>query len=125
MTTPLWGSPERWKFSHIDSSELVYNGIYPDGRLSRSMTYTALHPDGNSSGSLLKDGDSPMSIPRSLPTMGCTLMVARADPRPIRVFTLMITLRESHERWRLAHVDPLGLAYNRIYRDGRPSRSMA
>ena len=91
---PLFGeSPERWRLAHVDLSELIYNGIYLDGRPSRSTTYTGFHPDIDSSGSLLKDGDSPMSFLWSQPIMGYILMTARADPRPIRVFTLTVTLR--------------------------------
>jgi len=43
------------------------------------------------SGSLLKDGGSPTSIPRSQPIMGYTLMAALADPQLIWVFTMMAT----------------------------------
>jgi len=74
------------------------NGINPDGRPSRSMAYTGLHPDDNSSGSLLKHGDSPTSIPQNQPIMVYTLMSARADPWLIRVFTLTMTLREVSQK---------------------------
>jgi len=67
---PIREPPERWKLAHVAPSEPAYNGIYPDGRLSRSTAYTGLHPDGDPSGSLLKDGGSPASIPRSQPNSG-------------------------------------------------------
>ena len=77
----------------VDSSESAYNGIYLDGCLNRSTAYTDLHPDGDYSRSFLKDGDSLMLIPRSQPIMGYILMATRANPRPIRVFTLTMTLQ--------------------------------
>ena len=57
------------------------------------MSYTGLHPDGDPLGILLKDGDSPTSIRRIQPIMGYTMMAARADPQPIRVLTLTVTLQ--------------------------------
>ena len=57
--------PERWKLAHVGCSEPAYNGIYPDGRLSRPTAYTSFHPGGNSSKSILKDRGSPMSDVRS------------------------------------------------------------
>ena len=51
--------PERRRFAHVDLSETAYNGIYPDGRPSRSTAYMGFHPNGDPSGSLLKDESSP------------------------------------------------------------------
>jgi len=66
--------PGRWRFARIDLSELAYNGINPDDRLSRSMAYTGLHSDGDHSGSLLKDGGSPLLDVWSQSIIGYTLM---------------------------------------------------
>jgi len=44
------GLPERRRLTHVGCSEPVYNGIYPDGRPSRSTAYLGLHPDGDLSG---------------------------------------------------------------------------
>ena len=71
---------------------MTANGTYPDDCPSRSMTYTGFHPESDSLQSLLKDGNSPALIPRCQPIKGYTLMVVRADPQLIQVFTLTATL---------------------------------
>ena len=86
-------SPERWRLARVDPSEPAYNGIYPNGRPSRSTVYTSFNPDGDPLESLLKDGGSPASILKSQPIIGYTLMALRANPWPIRVFTLTVTLQ--------------------------------
>ena len=52
-------------------------------------------------------------------------MAAQAGQSPIRVFTLTVTLPGLPERWRLAYVGCLELAYNGAYLGGHPGRSEA
>jgi len=93
LTATLRGLSERWRLACVGCSEPAYNGIYPDGRPNKSTSYTGLHPDGDPSGGFLKDGDSPTLDARSQLIMRYTLMATQAGQPPIRVFTLMITLR--------------------------------
>ena len=41
------GLRPRWMLVHIGCLEPTYNGIYPDGCLSRTTAYTGLYPDGD------------------------------------------------------------------------------
>ena len=80
LMATLRGLPERQRLAHVRCSELTYNGIYPDGRLSRPTAY--MGPFGG----FLKDRSSPTLDVQSQPIMGYILMASRAGQLPTWVF---------------------------------------